>query len=123
VPLRNLHEEAPGNEEGRGRPWPELMAVLMFTIPARGVTVWTDGGMKTVNIEILGDQLAHLVDEAAQGEEIVIARAGAPLAKIVPVAAQVKEPRKLGSLAGHFRIPDDFDAPLPGWLLDEFERR
>jgi antitoxin (DNA-binding transcriptional repressor) of toxin-antitoxin stability system len=56
------------------------------------------------------------------GEEVIIARAGKPVARLVPFALK-REPRKLGTLAGKFHVPDDFDAPLPDKIIAEFEGR
>lgn len=77
----------------------------------------------TVNIHAAKTQLSRLVDEAATGAEIVIARAGKPVARLVPLAAPhpPRARRVLGALAGRLRIPDDFDAPLPDEVLDDFE--
>ena len=66
--------------------------------------------------------LSKLVDRAASGEEIIIAKAGRPLAKLVPL--HHKPPtRKPGGWKGKLSIADDFDAPLPKTLLDAFEGR
>jgi len=61
--------------------------------------------------------LSHLVDRAAAGDEIVIAKAGRPMAKLVPLAGRVR-PRKPGGWEGRVVIAGDFDAPLP----DEVQR-
>jgi len=64
--------------------------------------------------------LSKLVDRAAAGEEIIIAKSGRPLAKLVPL--RHKHPiRKPGGWEGKLSIADDFDAPLPKALLDAFE--
>jgi prevent-host-death family protein len=76
--------------------------------------------MRTVNIHEAKTHLSRLVEDAAGGEEIVIAKAGRPVARLVPVKATGKK-RKLGFLAGKLRVPDDFDAPLPEDVLAEFE--
>ncbi len=55
----------------------------------------------------------------AQGEEIVIARAGKPIVRLVPV--EPKPRRILGQDEGLFEVPDDFDAPLPTDLQAYFE--
>lgn len=55
--------------------------------------------------------LSVLVERAAAGEEIVIAKAGKPLAKLVPLAAS-RRPRTPGGWQGRVRIAPDFDAPL-----------
>jgi len=76
--------------------------------------------MTTVNIHAAKTQFSRLVDQAAAGEEIVIARAGKPVARIVPFEAP-KGRRILGVLKGSLVIPDDFDAPLPDDVLALFE--
>ena len=55
--------------------------------------------------------LSQLVEQAEQGEEIVIARAGEPVARIVALRAGTR--RSLGQWRGRVRMSDDFDAPLP----------
>ena len=79
--------------------------------------------MQTVNIHAAKTHLSRLVDEVASGQEIVIARAGKPVARLVPVeGGQKSGRRKLGIMAGQMRIGEDFDAPLPDGLVDDFER-
>ncbi|MBC7502372.1 MAG: type II toxin-antitoxin system Phd/YefM family antitoxin [Herminiimonas sp.] len=67
--------------------------------------------METVNIHQAKTQLSRLVEQAAQGESFIIAKAGKPLVKVTkldaPIAGQI---RRLGFLAGQFAVPDDFDA-------------
>jgi prevent-host-death family protein len=80
--------------------------------------------MTTVNIHAAKTHLSRLVEEAAAGEEIIIAKAGTPRAKLVPLAAgSGRKERQLGLLVGRLAIPEDFDAPLPSNILDEFEGR
>lgn len=74
----------------------------------------------TYNIYDAKAQLSRLIERAAAGEEIVIAKAGKPRAKLVPIAPNA-EPRKPGCLKGRFIVPDDFDDPLPDDVLDSFE--
>jgi prevent-host-death family protein len=78
--------------------------------------------MKTVNIHEAKTQFSRLVDAAAGGEEIVIAKAGKPTARLVPME-HVKAARRFGGLKGKVQIADDFDAPLPDDILDAFEGR
>jgi prevent-host-death family protein len=66
--------------------------------------------------------LSQLVDRAAAGEEIIIAKAGKPLAKLVPVAARGRR-RTPGGWKGRVVISDDFDAPLPADLQRAFASR
>ena len=74
---------------------------------------------KPTNIYEAKTHLSELVDRAAAGEEIVIAKAGVPMARLVPLRA-VHE-RAPGRWAGRVTIAPDFDAPLPAELLDAFE--
>ena len=75
---------------------------------------------RTVNIHEAKTHLSRLVEEVAAGDEIVIARAGKPVARLVPLAAALL-PKRLGLLKGKVRVPDDFDAPLPDEVLGSFE--
>jgi prevent-host-death family protein len=68
--------------------------------------------MKTVNIHEAKTHLSRLVEEAASGEEIVIAKAGKPLVKLVPLSATAG-PRRLGLLAGRVWESADCWAPDP----------
>ncbi len=66
--------------------------------------------MKTVNIHAAKIHLSRLVDQAAKGEPFVIAKAGRPLVKVVPLGApSPAKVRRLGFLAGAVTVPDDFD--------------
>ncbi len=76
--------------------------------------------MKTVNIHEAKTHLSRLLKRVDAGEEVVIARAGKPVARLVP-AGKVMSPRKLGSERGRFQVPRDFDAPLPPEILASFE--
>ncbi len=66
--------------------------------------------------------LSHLVDRAAAGEEIVIAKAGVPLAKLIPVRRSQKH-RKPGGWKGRMRIAKNFDEPLPERIQTMLEGR
>lgn len=76
--------------------------------------------MKEVNVHEAKTHLSRLLNRVASGEEIVISRAGKPIARLVPVGAPVA--RQLGRDAGVFTVPEDFDQPLPEDVLAEFER-
>ena len=78
--------------------------------------------MKPVNIHEAKTRLSKLVERAEAGEEVVIARAGKPVAKLIPFAV-ARGRRRLGLLDGKFRIPEDFNAPLPESALRAFEGR
>lgn len=75
--------------------------------------------MTEVNIHEAKTQLSKLLRQVSAGEEIVIARAGKPVAKLIPVDGEPK--RVFGLDKGLFEVPDDFDDPLPDDLLAEFE--
>jgi prevent-host-death family protein len=79
--------------------------------------------MGQVNLYEAKTRLSELVDRAAAGEEIVIARHGRPVARLVAYAPPAGKRRKLGVLAGKIWIADDFDAPLPEDVLADFEGR
>jgi prevent-host-death family protein len=80
--------------------------------------------MQTVNVHDAKTHFSRLVDQAAAGEEIIIAKAGKPVAKLVPLTSPHERPkRRLGALAGVAVIPADFDAPLPDGVIDTFEGR
>jgi prevent-host-death family protein len=75
--------------------------------------------MKTVNLHAAKTHLSRLVDDAVAGQEVVIAKAGKPLVRLVPVG---RAPRRTGFGAdrGRIDISDDFDAPLPSSVLRAF---
>lgn len=65
--------------------------------------------MPTVNIHEAKTQLSRFVDQAAAGEEIIIARAGKPVARLAPLQTRQMQPRRLGLGKGKFTLPEDFD--------------
>ena len=72
-----------------------------------------------VNIHEAKTHLSRLLERVAMGEEVIIAKAGKPVAKLVPVA-QAPRRFKLGSAKGEFVVPDDFNDPLPKEIEDLF---
>jgi prevent-host-death family protein len=78
--------------------------------------------MQTVNIHEAKTQFSRLVDAAASGEEIVIAKAGKPTARLLPME-RPKAARRFGGLKGKMRIAEDFDASLPNDVIAAFEGR
>ena len=74
---------------------------------------------KTLNLYEAKTQLSQLVEKASAGEEIVIAKAGVPRARLVPLPAG-KRPRRPGGSKGRIWIAKDFDAPLPPEILTPF---
>jgi prevent-host-death family protein len=75
---------------------------------------------ETVNLYEAKTHLSRLVDRAAQGEEIVIAKAGKPRAKLVPYR-QEEAQREPANLLGITFIAEDFDEPLPPDIQLAFE--
>lgn len=71
------------------------------------------------NMHYAKTNLSQLAERAAQGEEIVIARNGRPLARLVALPAS--QPRKLGLWKGRVSMREDFDDPLPTELQRRFE--
>ncbi|TWT21097.1 type II toxin-antitoxin system Phd/YefM family antitoxin [Luteimonas marina] len=66
--------------------------------------------MSTVNIHEAKTHLSRLVERAAAGETVVIAKAGKPMVKVMRVdASEAGGVKRLGFLQGAFRVPDDFD--------------
>lgn len=76
--------------------------------------------MRTVSIHAAKTQLSRLVDDASAGEEIIIAKAGQPVARLVPLRASLPK-RELGGLAGKFVLPPNFDDPLPEEFMKFFD--
>jgi prevent-host-death family protein len=76
---------------------------------------------KTVNVHEAKTHLSRLLGRVERGEEIVIARSGRPIARLLPFLPN-KTTRVLGSARGQVWIADDFDAPLPDDVLADFER-
>jgi prevent-host-death family protein len=66
--------------------------------------------MRTVNIHEAKTHLSRLIEQAARGEAFIIAKAGKPLVKVIPLDARdAVAPRRLGFLVGEITTPDDFD--------------
>ena len=75
--------------------------------------------VKTLNLYEAKTRLSRLVEDAAKGEEIVIAKAGVPRARLVGLARK-KRARRPGGAKGRIWIGADFDAPLPSNLVAAF---
>lgn len=73
-----------------------------------------------INIHEAKTHLSRIVEEVAAGAEVIIAKAGRPVARLVPLEPAVK-PKNLGLLRGTFTVPEDFDSPLPPEVLGGFE--
>lgn len=80
--------------------------------------------MPVFNIHEAKTHFSRLVEDAAAGREVVIAKAGKPIAKLVSIPDDVagKKPRrKLGMFADKYQFPEDFYDPLPDSALADFE--
>ena len=73
---------------------------------------------RVLNLYEAKSQLSALVEEVAGGAEIIIAKAGVPRARLVPVKTSLR--RRPGGSKGRIRIAADFDAPLPPDMLAAF---
>lgn len=77
--------------------------------------------MPTVNVHEAKTHLSKLLARVARGEEVVIARAGRPVARLVPVTTARRMDQLLGIDKGRIWIAHDFTAPLPEGVLAAFE--
>jgi prevent-host-death family protein len=67
--------------------------------------------MQTINIHEAKTHLSRLVEEASQGKEFIIAKAGKPLVKVSPLSEEERKGgERLGFMAGEISVPDDFDS-------------
>lgn len=78
--------------------------------------------MSAINIYEAKTQLSKLVDRAASGKDVIIARGGKPVARLTALE-KPKSPIRYGLLKGKVKIAPDFDAPLPEDVLRAFEGR
>ncbi|MBF0289842.1 MAG: type II toxin-antitoxin system Phd/YefM family antitoxin [SAR324 cluster bacterium] len=74
--------------------------------------------MRSINIHEAKTNLSRIAEEVAAGEEIIVAKAGKPKMKLIPL--DCKKQIKLGALKGKIRISPDFDEPLPPDMMDAF---
>ncbi len=78
--------------------------------------------MRTVNIHEAKTHLSRLVEQAADGEGFIIAKAGKPMVKVVPLeTAEHPASRRIGFLDGAFTVPDDFDTMFADEIQAMFE--
>ena len=92
------------------------LGVIRFNLSSRA------SNMETVNIYDAKTRLSQLVDTAAGGQDVVVARNGKPLVRITRLQA-AKPAITLGLLKGRLVVPEDFDALLPAEVLAGFEGR
>jgi prevent-host-death family protein len=77
--------------------------------------------MMIVNLYEAKTQLSRLVDQAASGQDVVIARNGKPVARLTAISEP--KPVRYGVLKGKVTVADDFEAPLPDSVIEGFEGR
>jgi prevent-host-death family protein len=77
---------------------------------------------RIINIHEAKTHLSRIVEDVAAGEEVIIAKAGRPVARLVSLE-HTAPPKRLGLLKGAFTVPADFDRPLPDDTLDGFVPR
>jgi len=78
--------------------------------------------MQTINIHEAKTHLSRLVEEASQGKSFIIAKAGKPMVKVIPLSADDREgEQKFGFMAGEISVPDDFDSLGATEILTLFE--
>lgn len=78
--------------------------------------------MQTINIHEAKTRLSRLVEEAARGNAFIIAKAGKPMVKVIPLGAEEsKGVNRLGFMIGEIEIPDDFDNMETSYITGLFE--
>ena len=75
------------------------------------------GAVRTVNVHEAKTHLSRLLEAVEAGEEVLIARAGKPVARLAPLR---QGKRRLGALEGRFEVPSNWDEPLPDDVLAAF---
>jgi len=75
-----------------------------------------------INIHEAKTHLSRIIDEVAAGAEVIIAKAGKPMARLIPLTG-IPRAKKLGLLKGKIKVPDDFNAPLSEDVMADFEGR
>jgi prevent-host-death family protein len=77
--------------------------------------------MVQVSVEEIQRNLSAYLQRVEAGETLLIVRAGQPVAEVKPIMAHAKVLRLFAFCAGEFKVPEDFDAPLPEDILHSFE--
>jgi prevent-host-death family protein len=75
-----------------------------------------------INIHEAKTHLSRIIDEVAAGAEVIIAKSGKPMARLVPLV-ETPRPKRLGLLKGKIKVSDDFNAPLDEEIISSFEGR
>jgi prevent-host-death family protein len=80
--------------------------------------------MKTVNIHEAKTNLSRLVERVSKGESVVIAKAGKPMVKLVPLdEGECRVTKRIGFMDGEIKVPDDFDTMGADVIIEMFEGR
>ena len=80
--------------------------------------------MQIFNIQKAKEQLSRLVDQAANGKPFIIAKAGKPMVKVMPLNVRVRgKVKRVGFMAGQIMVPDDFDRMGQGKIKQLFGSR
>ena len=79
--------------------------------------------MTTITLDEFQQDPDQTLNRVAAGERVVVVRGGQPVAELHPVGRSLDAARPIGLCAGQFKVPEDFDAPLPPDVLREFEGR
>ncbi|HBZ69254.1 MAG TPA: prevent-host-death protein [Deltaproteobacteria bacterium] len=79
--------------------------------------------MTTVTVEEIQNDVPGYLRRVQAGEAFTVIRGNEAIAEIRPICRDVQQPRPIGSCAGEFVVPDDFDAPLPEDIVLQFEGR
>jgi len=77
--------------------------------------------MTCISVEEIQQNFTAFLQRVEAGETMIIMRTGKPIAELKPVTALAEALRPFGLCAGEFRVPEDFDAPLPEDILNAFE--
>ena len=77
--------------------------------------------MRTINVHQAKTNLSKLLSDVELGEEIIIANRGVPVAKLIPFHGAPNRRASLGQDRGRFVVPENFNDPLPEYILADFE--
>jgi prevent-host-death family protein len=76
--------------------------------------------MRTFNIHHAKTHLSRLIDEVANGEPFVIAKAGKPMAEVIPIRTAAKPKRRIGFMKGQYKVPADIKTPFAAEIEELF---
>lgn len=77
--------------------------------------------MTNISPQEMASDPAALLDRVEAGERVLVVRGGRAVAELRPITHSRSASRPYGLASGAFRVPDDFDSPLPDSLLQDFE--